>query len=130
MRLVLFSLLLLVSLSSISSGILMMKFPTGDVFQLSITLLHYSPFQSFFWPGFILAVLVGGSSLVAFYLLLNEKRKDAAYNWSIATGMILVCWIVGQLFLIRQFYWLQVVYLVAGKLIIFVAFELKRLRYA
>jgi hypothetical protein len=72
--------------------------------------LDHSPFDSFLIPGLILALLVGGSYLLAARLIWFGHRL-APYA-SIAAGMILLGWISIEALMIRDGRMLQAV--VAG----------------
>jgi hypothetical protein len=58
--------------------------------RLSRGWLRGTPFRSFFWPGILLLVLVGGSLLVAAGLLLADSQ--VARLVSMEAGLILFAW--------------------------------------
>lgn len=64
----------------------------------------------------ILMAVVGGSSLIAAIAL--AKRSDGWQLASIAAGIIMVLWIVGEVASIHGFHFLQVVYVVTGALVV------------
>lgn len=74
--------------------------------------LRTTPFADYMVPGLILLFVVGGSSLVATVLAL--RRHPWQYMAMFAAGAIMSGWIVGEVLLIRQTYWLQAVYLLVG----------------
>ncbi len=123
MKTLLFLLICFTALSAVFSGLMMISNPDGKVFNLSITLLHGTPFKNFLIPGIFLSVLVGGSNLLAAFY--NIQRHVNRYNWAIAGGVILCGWIVAQIILLQIFHWLQFVYLGIGLLIILIAYQLK-----
>jgi len=73
-------------------------------------------FPSNYFPGVILTTVVGGSSLIAAVALI--KRSDGWQLASIVAGTIMVFWIIGEIASIRGFHFLQVIYLVAGALVV------------
>lgn len=68
-------------------------------------------------------VVVGGSSLVAFVRLL--RRRPNAYNWCLTAGIMLTGWIIVQMMLLRLVYWLHILYLVVGGLVLLIAWQQK-----
>ncbi len=74
--------------------------------------LQATPFADYVVPGLILAIVVGGSALVATVLLL--MRHAWQYVVTFCAGGIMVGWIVGEVFLIQQASRLQALYLVVG----------------
>jgi len=91
--------------------------------NLSVSLLEGTPFKDFTIPGVLLAVLVGGTNLLAVFF--NLKRQAGRYNWALAGGIFITGWIIGQLILIGASHWLQAFYLVIGILVILIAYQLK-----
>jgi len=60
--------------------------------------LEGTPFHSYFLPGLILCVVVGGSHLVAAFIVL--LRSPLAKIASLSAGLILTGWMIGELKLI------------------------------
>ncbi|RXK62633.1 hypothetical protein ESA94_06445 [Lacibacter luteus] len=123
MRWLLFLLLAFTALTASISGLLLVSFPDGSVMQMSTVLLSDTAFRSFLVPGIILAVVVGGTNLVAavFNLLVHPLR----YNWSLASAVVLGGWILVQLLLIDAFHWLQLLYLFVAVMILLLTWQLK-----
>lgn len=86
------------------------KFPAGWLIG--------TPFTSYLIPGLILAVVVGGSAVVAAVEAL--RRSDAGALASMLSGAILLGWLVGERLILPpaafppQFEWLEVIYIVIG----------------
>jgi len=60
--------------------------------------LQGTPFHSYFWPGLILCVVVGGSHLIAAFMVL--WRSPSAKIAALCAGLILTGWMIGELKLI------------------------------
>lgn len=84
-------------------------------------LLKYTPFNSFLIPGLILGLIVGGSNLVSF--ILYSIRNKYRYVAELATGVLLSGWIICEYLLIREFSFLQVIYLSIGGMLILLNFK-------
>jgi hypothetical protein len=80
--------------SALAGGIAVMKaiMPFPEVW------LEGTPFHSYFLPGLILCVIVGGSQLAAACILL--WRSPVAKIASLFAGLILTGWMIGELKLI------------------------------
>lgn len=96
------------ALTAIAGGISLM---TG-VIEPPSKLLEHTAFDSYFIPGLVLAVVVGGAALFATVWLLLHK----AYAREIAgaAGVIMMGWITAEVLMIRQISWLQVLYFLTG----------------
>ena len=123
MKTLLFFLLCITGLTAFVSGILMIVAPDGGLLQLPASLLESTPFRTYLVPGLVLGGVVGGSSLMAVFLL--RSQSPGRYNWSLAAGALLVCWITVQVILIQTIHWLHMVFFLAGVLILLLAYQLK-----
>jgi hypothetical protein len=123
MKTLLFILISFTAITAIISGLLMITNPNGEVMNLSLNLLHQTPFKDFMLPGIILTVFVGGVNLLAVFN--NIQRNVNRYNWSIAGGVMVSVWIVVQMILIETVHWLHFLYLGIGVFIILLAYQLK-----
>ncbi|MFZ5807741.1 MAG: hypothetical protein ACOY16_00515 [Chloroflexota bacterium] len=127
---VLVGLLVLLALGALPAGALFMLAPDGSLIGMPLSVLAHSPFHSFFVPGLVLFTLVGVYPLVAAYGLwkkpdwrwaerFNPLRK---YRWplaaSLAAGVILIGWIMVQVFIIGYGSFLQLFYLIYGAVIV------------
>lgn len=123
MRKLLIAIVVLVALTANSSGLLMLTNPDGKLLGLPLALLEGSPFPDYFFPGILLVVVVGFSSLMALYFLTLKHRNQ--YNWGLLAGVLLTGWIVVQVLLIHSLHWLHVVYLLLGIAVSLVSLQLK-----
>ena len=123
MKTVLFVLVSFLAVTALLSGIMLISNPDGKIMNLSVSLLEGTPFKDFTIPGVLLALLVGGTNLLAVFF--NLKRQAGRYNWALAGGIFITGWIIGQLILIGASHWLQAFYLVIGILVILISYQLK-----
>ena len=84
--------------------------------------LQGTPFRSYFVPGLVLLIVVGGSMLLAATLLLIDA--PLARIVSLETGVILVAWIGVQVSLIGYRHWLQPLMGFLGLVIVVLSFLL------
>ncbi|HEV2195065.1 MAG TPA: hypothetical protein VGR55_05765 [Candidatus Acidoferrum sp.] len=87
-------LLVLNGLGGVAGGIALMK----NVMPFPEVWLQHTPFQSYFVPGLILCLVVGGGHLVAAFILL--WRTSVARIASLIAGLVLMGWMAGELRLI------------------------------
>jgi hypothetical protein len=82
-----------------------------------------TPFTGYALPGAILAVIVGGSALLAAVLML--RQHPLAVPAAFGAGVIQVGWIIGELLLVgtrdEVMAWLQVIYVAAGAVVAMLA---------
>lgn len=74
--------------------------------------LHRTPFKTYFVPGLVLLVVIGGSMLTAAGLLLGGA--SVARLVSLEAGIVLLGWVAAQLATIGYRHWLQPLFLVLG----------------
>lgn len=102
----------LIAITAIAGGVALVA---GPRISLGITPppenLAGSPFQSYIWPGIILAVVVGGTHVWAL-ILLRRRRRGALVVASTAAFGVLI-WVFVQV-LIIPFSVLQVTYFALG----------------
>ncbi|WP_334172386.1 hypothetical protein [Sinomonas sp.] len=99
------------ALSGIAGGLAMM---VTNGLGMPRSFLEHSPFDSFLLPGLILLAVVGGTQATAFAQLI--RRAASGLLWNAVAGFGMVIWISVELMMIRQFTWLQVLYLATGLL--------------
>ena len=122
MKTLLFILISVIGITATSSGLIMISDPKGQAFNLPTRLLENSPFNDFIIPG-ILLTIIGAINLFAVFF--NMQRQFNRYNWSMAGGVLVSGWIVIQMILVQDFYWLHFVLLLAGILIMLISLQLK-----
>ena len=98
-----------VFLSTLLGGYLLI-FKNGG--GLPIASLADSPFTSFFWPGLILTLIVGGTHLLAAILLIKKNRYWM--EGSSVAGFGILIWIFTEVYMTKGPHFLQIVYFVAG----------------
>jgi hypothetical protein len=76
--------------------------------------LENSPFSSYFIPGAILGLVVGGTQLAAAVALMGKRR--IALLLSAVAGFGMLIWVFVELAMMQQFSWLQAAYFVLGGL--------------
>jgi hypothetical protein len=84
--------------------------------------LDGTPFKSYFVPGLLLFVVIGGSMLAAAGLLLGGA--SAARLVSLEAGIVLLGWIAAQLATIGYRHWLQPLFLVLGLAVVVLSLAL------
>lgn len=84
--------------------------------------LDRTPFKSYFAPGLVLLVVIGGSMLAAAGLLLGGA--SVARLVSLEAGIALLGWIAAQLATIGHRHWLQPLFLVLGLAVVVLSFAL------
>lgn len=119
----LFILVSFIAVTALVSGLLMISNPDGSIMNLPLRLLDGTAFRDFKIPGILLAVVVGGTNLLAVFFYL--KRHSSRYNWALAGGLVVSGWIIVQMILIGSIHWLHLFYLAIGILIILFSFQLK-----
>jgi hypothetical protein len=112
-----------VALTSTLSGIVMMSVPDGVILNLPLSLLKDTPFKTYFLPGLLLTVIVGGTNFMAVYynLIVHPKR----YNWAMAAGLVLCIWMLGQISLFNAIFWIDVIMILIGLMIFLIAYQLR-----
>lgn len=105
---------LFTGLTAAVGGVELVLWPIGAFWEppLELTLLQYSPFRDFFLPGLLLFSAVGVLNLLSGWLALRRQRFGELVAF--AGGSSLTIWILSQIVLLRNFSWLQPLYLVVG----------------
>ena len=122
-------LLLFQAIGALYGGFSLMIEPDGSIMQMPLSWLQPSPFDDYFIPGLILAVVLGLFPVFIVYGLLFMPKWNFRHlnvyprrHWSLTfalyLGIMLVCWINVQLLMVQQYFWLQPVMALTGLLII------------
>jgi hypothetical protein len=122
LKTLLFILVSIIGITATSSGLMMVSDPGGQALNLPISLLDNSPFNNFFIPGILLTIIGAINLFAVFY---NMQRNPNRYNWTMAGGILISGWIIVQVILIQNFYWLHFAFLVSGILIMLISLQLK-----
>jgi hypothetical protein len=94
----------------------------SDAWQLDPAMLEHLPVDTWVLPGVALALLVAAPYVVS--TILVAMGHLAARRVSLIAGTVLVGWIVVQIALIQQYFFLQPVMVVCGLLTIGLAYLL------
>ncbi|MEV5070676.1 hypothetical protein MRBLMI12_002289 [Microbacterium sp. LMI12-1-1.1] len=97
------------ALSALAGGIAVF---VTDGLGMPMSFLASGPFTSFTWPAVILAVVVGGSQVLAGGLLL--ARREASLLWTAVAGFVMLIWIFVETIMIGGGSFLQVLYFATG----------------
>ena len=109
-RLVSVILLLFVGLNALAGGYLLIRDPSGSMLPITIGQIGPTVFDDFLIPGILLFVFNGIGSVLAAIFVIFKWRNYA--DLVIMQGMVLVIWIVTELFFFDRIYAFQ--YLFAG----------------
>lgn len=123
MKTFLFIMISFLAVTATFSGLILIFNPDGSLLGLPWNLLEDTPFKTYRDPGILLAIIVGGTNLLAVFL--NMLGHPARYNWAMAGGFMACGWIIGQILIINTLHWMHFVYLITGILIIMSAYHLK-----
>ena len=101
-----------VALSAIPAGILMIIQPDGSRLGIPLELLDASPFSDFFIPGMFLFLINGlgqGFAGISSFIQFKFYR-----TLGFIFGIILILWIIIQVYFVNPIHFLQVIYFVFG----------------
>jgi hypothetical protein len=119
-RLILNVPLLIVGLNALAGGF----YGMSGAPHIPLEWLAKTPFQSYFFPSLILALIVGGSSLLsAFFVITKNAHAKSA---SLIAGGILFVWIVVQVAMIGYVSWLQPAMAATAVMIVVLAQRIER----
>lgn len=108
--------------TALATGLVFMIHPMYP-FGLSLSPLAYTPFENYFLPGLLITTLVGGVSLVALILQLQELKS--AFSWTLLSALISISWLLIQMKLFNDFHWIQWTLVLMGILLIMISLQLK-----
>jgi predicted CoA-binding protein len=103
---------LLVGLSAVAGGVTLVTDPSGRTMRLPLAHLAHSPFRTYLVPGLVLALVVGGSALIA--AAAHVRRAASASRLSAVAGAVLVGWILAEVVQVRAYHPLQPILLLVG----------------
>lgn len=103
-------------------GILLLTSPDGEIRGYLIDLLRPASANSFIVPG-VLLTLSGMLYTAAVFAAMQHNRSR--YNWALTAGIISVVLMAIDMIFTQTVHWLQFIYLVAGFLIVLLAYQLK-----
>ena len=103
---------LLVALLAIPSGISLLSHPDGSQLGLPIEILNTTPFSDFFVPGLFLFTVNGLAQ--AFASFSSFIRLSFYRTLGFILGILLIIWIMEQIFYIGLTHFLQVIFFFIG----------------
>jgi hypothetical protein len=109
---ILLAIQILVAIAAIPAGILFLIDPTGHKNGISSAILANSPFIDFFIPGLILFLFIGMGSFSG--TVITILRKEVSGFIGIVIGIILMVWIVLQVYWIGYSSFLQPLFFFLG----------------
>lgn len=91
-------------------------FVLTGVVQLSSGLLQGTPFVDFTVPMLLLAIVVGGSSLLAAAMVFI--RREWSVFLAAVAGLVMIAWEITEVAMVQQFSWLEVFFVAVGLVVI------------
>lgn len=88
--------------------------------------LSHTDFPSFYFPGVLLLCVVGGGALLATLALIGKIHGARLLN--LLAAVIMLFWIIGEVVSIREFHFLQVIYIITSFWIIYLVLVLKSIK--
>jgi menaquinone-dependent protoporphyrinogen oxidase len=113
---------LLTGITAFAGGLALVTSPDGALVHMPTSVLSHSPFSTFLIPGLLLLLVVGGSNVIAGWLVMRDRLRANA--WAFAGGAALLGWIVTEMVMLRTVNVLQFVYF--GMSVIVMAEALRR----
>lgn len=96
----------------VSAVVGMVGLTVGGGFGIPMEWLHRSVFTSYFWPGMILGVVVGGVQALA--LIAHYGRYRLAWGAHAAAGLVMMVWIFVEIAIMLVWSPLHGIYFTAG----------------
>lgn len=117
-RIVAIILLLITGINASFAGLAFILYPNGRLLGISKSVLQYSPFPNFLIPGIVLLIVNGVCNIVVAVLTIHRKRY---YSTLISfQGIILVGWLILQVYFLREINALQLSMFLIGILLILI----------
>jgi hypothetical protein len=117
-------LLLFNGITSVFGGLMLIIKPDGSGLGMSPDILQFSPFTNFLIPGIILLTANGVLSLVVVFFTIRQLSEY--YKLIILQGCILLGWISIQMVMLQTVNSLQIIYGLAGMLLVASGVKLTR----
>jgi len=111
-------LLLIIALNAFGGG----YYALAGAKDVPLEWLKGSPFKSYIIPGLFLFIVVGGLCLFTSIALITRKLYDRTLSF--ICGILLILWIVIQVRLIGYVSWMQPAVVVAGIIVLLLAWQL------
>lgn len=101
-------LLAFIGLGAVYGGVMLISDPTGWKIGMHTGMLKHSPFKDFLVPGIILFIVLGLGSLVTCAMATLHTPRYSL--WIIFFGFAIAIWISVQMLMLREVYFLQVLF--------------------
>lgn len=129
MKKVLLFLNLLIGIGACGGGIMALQSvyskEIGETLGLTKEMLLNSPFQSFLIPGIFLLVVIGFGNLASCWLLYSRNN----YFAEVMMGLILIIWILVQVYMLTDIVFLHVLFFLLGVAqIVLSVYNIRKLR--
>jgi hypothetical protein len=102
------------------SGFMLIYDPSGKPLRMNVSILAGSPFDSFFIPGIILFLFLGISSILIAFFVINDHTYSTRMIFY--QGFVVIGWIVVQVIMINQFFYLQLIYVLIGAALVYIGY--------
>ncbi len=109
----------LLGVGAVAAGQAFVRDPSGSALGMSVDYLDGSPFPDFRIPGLFLAAVIGTANLVSAVGL--WWRHPLAPLLSLATGLLLVIWVIIQTAIIGFRHWSQLIWWIIFPLVAVIA---------
>lgn len=126
LRILAIGLLLFNGLGAVYGGGMLLLDPSGATLGMPLSFLATSPFHDYFWPGLILFVFNGLSSLLICLAVLLKIRQ--APVWVMLQGVILCGWLLIQVAMLHNFNGLHIIMGLTGIMLIGCGWGMKKLK--
>jgi menaquinone-dependent protoporphyrinogen oxidase len=111
-RWILASMCFVVGIAAVFGGLALALRPDGSLLRMPLSYLEHASFDTYLVPGLLLFAVVGIGHLITGWLVIrHSKNADLA---ALASGSILILWIVAQMILLRTMNNLQIASLLVG----------------
>jgi hypothetical protein len=107
---------------AVYGGSHLVAFPDGSSLHLPAEFLKHSPFENYFIPGLVLFIALGLFSFFIFAAMLFSLPNAPVLTT--IEGIIVTGWILIQLLMVREFSYLQAVFVITGLLMIYLGRKL------
>lgn len=112
LKIICISLLFFLGITAVYGGYSLITDPTGASIQLPEQWIQYTIFKNYLIPGLVLLVMNGLMGIIIAISAIRQSKDNALYIHM--QGLIVIGWIVIQILVIRQLFWLQFVFLGIG----------------
>ncbi len=116
--------LLFTALNAMVAGALFVLDPSGGTMGMEVSYLDSSPFRTYLIPGMVLFFVNGVMNIVAAIATLRDYCKDSRFV--VLQGVLLVGWILAQVWMVRDINLLHVIMFVVGVTLVILGYRMGR----